>query len=75
MTVIDGVPPIPVCEQFKQVSLTGYGHAKVYADAYDSGSFDNCNPVWFKVLRVNADLVYDGGCPDLNGDDNPKDSY
>jgi hypothetical protein len=72
LTVIDGVPPIPVCEQFKQVSLTAYGHAKVFAYDYDSGSFDNCNPVWFKVLRVNADLVYDGGCPDLNGDDNTK---
>ncbi len=71
VTVIDGVPPIPVCEQYKQVSLTGYGHAKVFADDYDSGSFDNCNPVYFKVLRVNSDLVYDGGCKDLNGDDNP----
>ena len=69
VTVIDGVPPIPVCEQFKQVSLTAYGHAKVKAEDYDSGSFDNCaDPVYFKVLRVNADFKYDGGCKDLNFD-------
>jgi len=71
LTVFDGIPPIPVCEQHKQVSLTAMGHAKVWAWDFDSGSFDNCNPVYFKVLRVNDDLVYDGGCPDLNGDDNP----
>ena len=71
ITVFDGVPPIPVCEQHKQVSLTAMGNAKVHAFSFDSGSFDNCNPVFFKVLRVNNDLEYDGGCPDLNGDDNP----
>jgi hypothetical protein len=74
LTVFDGVPPIPVCEQYKQVSLTAMGNAKVWAWDFDSGSFDNCNPVYFKVLRVNNDLVYDGGCEDLNGDDNPATS-
>ena len=71
INVFDGVPPIPVCEQYKQVSLTAMGNAKVWAWDFDSGSFDNCNPVYFKVLRVDSNLVYDGGCPDLNGDDNP----
>ncbi len=74
ITVFDGVPPIPVCEQHKQVSLTAMGNAKVHAFSFDSGSFDNCNPVYFKVLRVNNDLVYDGGCPELNGDDKPATS-
>lgn len=71
LIVIDGVPPIPVCEQYKQVSLTVTGSAKVWAKDYDSGSIDNCSKVYFKVLRVNNDLNYDGGCPDLNGDDSP----
>jgi len=71
VTVFDGVPPIPVCEQHKQVSITAMGNAKVFAHSFDSGSFDNCNPVYFKVLRVNDDLNYDGGCSDLNGDDKP----
>ncbi len=72
VTVFDGVPPIPVCEQHKQVSITAMGNAKVFAHSFDSGSFDNCNPVYFKVLRVNDDLEYDGGCSDLNGDDKPN---
>ncbi len=69
--VVDLVPPIPACEQHKQVSLTAQGNAKVFAYSFDSGSFDNCNDVYFKVLRVNDDLKYDGGCEDLNGDDSP----
>lgn len=76
LTVEDDVPPIPVCEQYKQVSLTPLGDARVFAEDFDSGSFDNCGPVWFKVLRGheynnNNELVYDGGAPQLNGDDNP----
>lgn len=65
--VIDNVPPIPVCEQFKQVSLTAYGSAKVFANDFDSGSFDNCGNVYFKVLRVNNNLEWDGGCKDASG--------
>jgi hypothetical protein len=76
LTVADFVPPIPVCEQYKQVSLTPLGDARVFAEDFDSGSFDNCGPVWFKVLRGyeynnNNELQYDGGCEGLNGDDNP----
>ncbi len=69
--VFDGNPPIAVCEQYKQVSLTAMGNARVYALDFDSGSFDNCNPVYFKVLRVGDDQNYDGGCENLNGDDRP----
>lgn len=72
--VVDNSPPIPVCEQYKTVSLTASGTASIKAKDFDSGSFDNCNPVWFKVLRVSTDLLYDGGCPDLNGDDKPSTS-
>ena len=69
--VYDGVPPIAACEQHKQVSITVTGNGKLYAYSLNSGSLDNCNPVYFKVLRVGNDLKYDGGCADLNGDDNP----
>jgi hypothetical protein len=69
ITVFDGNPPVAACEQFKQVSLTAMGNSKVNAYSFDSGSFDNCNPVYFKVLRVGDDLEYDGGCENLNGDD------
>jgi hypothetical protein len=72
--VIDQSAPVATCEQYKQVSLTESGIAKVVAYDFDSGSFDNCNPVYFKVLRVNDAMNYDGGCPDLNGDDKPNTS-
>jgi hypothetical protein len=62
--VEDIAPPIAVCEQFKQVTLTQTGDATIAAVDFDSGSYDNCNPVFFKVRRD------DDGCPDLNGDDN-----
>jgi hypothetical protein len=68
--VYDGIPPIASCEQFKTVSLSVYGEAKVAAVDFNSGSFDNCKPVYYKALRVDNSFEYDGGCPDLNGDDN-----
>ncbi len=69
--VVDNIPPIPACEQHKQVSLTAQGNAKVLAPSFNSGSLDNCGSLYFKVLRVNDDLLYDHGCEDLNGDDSP----
>ena len=70
--VYDANPPIAVCEQYKQVSLTVSADARVDAIDFNSGSFDNCRPVFFKVLRVNDKFEYDGGCPGLNGDDKPS---
>ena len=72
LRVEDQNPPVAACEQFKQVSLTAMGNARLYAYDLSSGSFDNCNPVHFKILRVNDDLEYDGGCQELNGDDKPS---
>ena len=69
MVVFDGNPPNAACEQYKQVSLTAMGNAKVWAADFDSGSFDNCNPVHFKVLRTDSEGNYDGRCGDWNGDD------
>jgi len=66
--VFDGIPPVAVCEQYKQTSLTfdGTGTSKIFAEDFDSGSHDNgCGPVWLKVLRNDL------GCPDYNGDDKP----
>jgi hypothetical protein len=75
--VIDAYGPIANCEQYKQATLTSEGEARIDAVDFDSGSFDNCGPVWFKVLRgheydASNQLVYDGGAPQLNGDDNPN---
>ncbi len=71
LIVLDSMPPIPVCDQYKQISISDDGIGKINVLDFDSGSFDNCNPIHFKVLRVNNDFEYDGGCISLNGDDNP----
>jgi len=68
VNVFDGIPPIAVCEQYKQTSLTfdGTGTSKIWAEDFDSGSHDaGCGPVYFKVLRNDL------GCPEFNGDDKP----
>ncbi len=49
--VEDNTPPIAICEQYKQVSLSTDGVAFVCAPDFDSGSFDNCNDISFKVRR------------------------
>ncbi len=69
VSVEDLVPPIPVCEQFKQVSLTVEGTAVVCAEDFDSGSIDNCNDISFKVKRVDelGGLFHD--CVDFDCED------
>ena len=71
LIVLDSMPPIPVCDQYKQISISDDGIGKINALDFDSSSFDNCHPLHFKVLRLNNDFEYDGGCISLNGDDNP----
>ena len=68
--VKDSTPPISVCDQDVTVALAESGTAKVSAVNFDNGSFDNCQSVYYKVLRVDNSNNYDGGCPNLNGDDN-----
>ncbi len=72
--ITDMMPPIAACEQYKTVSLTASGYASIHAKDFNSGSFDNCNPVWYKVLRVDDKGNYDQGCPDFSGDDDPSSS-
>ena len=53
VTVLDKVPPTPVCDENTEVSLTSDGTAIVFATTFDDGSHDNCSPVvWFKVIRT-----------------------
>ncbi len=80
LTVADLVPPVAVCEVFHTTSLTLDGTAKVFAQTFDDGSHDNCNPVYFKTIRMDDLLDTDHGsdgnqssteCDILNGDDAP----
>ena len=78
LTVEDLVPPVAVCDVFHTVSLTIDGTAKVFAQTFDDGSHDNCNPVFFKTIRMEDLLNTDHGsdsnqsatdCDIANGDD------
>ncbi|MBL7821208.1 MAG: HYR domain-containing protein, partial [Saprospiraceae bacterium] len=88
LNVFDNVPPIAVCEQKTIVSINGNqspgeNFAKVFAESFDQGSFDNCQPhIFFKVIRMehlrgtnngsNANQADNGtNCSGINGDDNP----
>jgi len=67
-----GYKPFASCDQYKQVSINAQGEAKINAKSFDGGSFNlSGDSVYFKILRINDSLKYDGGCIGLNGDDNP----
>lgn len=57
--VTDMTPPIPVCKENTVVSLTIDGTARVFAESFDNGSYDECGNVTFDVKRM------DQGC-DVN---------
>lgn len=52
MTVSDGVPPFPVCEEFTKVAIGVSGESPVFAATFDDGSKDYCSAVRFKARRL-----------------------
>ncbi len=54
LSVIDYVPPVAACVEVTQVSLGIDGMALVNAASFNSGSSDNCNPLYFKARRLKA---------------------
>ncbi len=58
VTVQDLIPPTPVCHQHLVIPLNNIGNALIPASAFNAGSTDNCNNVFFKVRRMNAPLGY-----------------
>ncbi len=66
-------PPIPHCYEKVQISLSKeriISSNKVLL--VDCLSTDNCDSLYFKVLRIDQNSEYDGGCLSLNGDDDPS---
>lgn len=85
VTVVDNTPPVAVCDAHTVVSLTpgvipGKNYSKIYAETFDDGSHDNCNDVWFKVIRMDELLGTVHGayadntnaCDGIDGDDAPN---
>lgn len=54
LTVADQTPPVAVCDEFTQVSLTSEGRAEVWAETFDDGSFDNCCLLRLDVRREDG---------------------
>lgn len=52
--VEDLVAPVAVCREFTQIGLGTDGMALVPASTFNEGSYDNCNQVWFKARRMDA---------------------
>nr|MBS0037246.1 T9SS type A sorting domain-containing protein [Saprospiraceae bacterium] len=59
VTVMDETPPVPICKENTVVSLTSDGTARVFAESFDNGSYDECGEVTFDVRRMNqgCDIV------------------
>ena len=55
--VIDDIPPIPVCDEHTVATVTTDCTARVNAETFDDGSFDNCSDVSFKVARMNGSNI------------------
>jgi hypothetical protein len=71
ITVVDRIPPIPVCDEFTVVTLTTNGYAKIFAETFDDGSHDNCTGVGFEVRRMGRDVCDD----DLDNDTQEADDW
>ena len=61
LTVDDGTPPYPACDEFTQVALGADGMAFVNALTFDDGSYDNCGVVNFKARRMASNDCQSNG--------------
>ena len=80
ITVIDDVPPVPLCDEHTVVSLTQdlveHGLTKVPAEVFDDGSYDNCGDVTFTARRMDSCIDFEwttgGACVDDIPDNTPN---
>jgi len=64
ITIVDDIPPVPICDQHTVVSLTEDGDleqglTKVAAEVFDDGSYDNCSDITFSVRRMASCIDFD----------------
>lgn len=74
IVVVDGTPPVAVCDEHTVVSLTigGYdGLTKVFADVFDDGSYDACGPVTFLARRMDSCIDFDWTTEGAGYDETP----
>jgi hypothetical protein len=64
-TLRDRVPPVAVCDEITEVSITNNGVntgescSTLYAEDLDDGSYDNCKPVYFLAAKMSASISQD----------------
>jgi len=62
ITVVDKVPPVPVCDEITELAITnaggsGEGCSWLPAHVLDDGSYDNCGDVYFYAAKMNPFLT------------------
>ncbi len=55
--VVDDVAPIPICDEHTVVTVSSDCTARINAETFDDGSFDNCSTVDFTVARMYGNSV------------------
>ncbi len=50
--VVDETEPFAVCNDDLNISIGGDGHARIYKESIDEGSWDNCNVAQIQVRRL-----------------------
>jgi hypothetical protein len=67
VTVIDNIPPTPICDYNLEVNLSVFGNAIVNANAFDDSSYDNCGLVNLAVSRdgINFESSISFDCNDI----------
>ncbi len=71
ITVEDNEEPAAICDEFTAVALPSTGSAMVAAETFNSGSYDNCEP----LLHYKARRMQPESCDGLNGDDSDASGY
>jgi hypothetical protein len=51
--VTDATAPFPACDLFTKVALSQEGKARVFAQTFDDGSYDNCGISGFRVRKMS----------------------
>lgn len=75
VTVQDLTAPVPVCDEHTIISLTGYeegGLTLVPAHVLDDGSYDECGPVTFEVIRMTSCIDFDWTTQGAGIDNDPN---
>ncbi len=69
LEIVDREEPTAIADEYTTVAIPSSGFAKVPANTFDSGSYDNCrSEIYFKARKMDT-----GSCEGANGDDDPFD--